>query len=420
MSTKLLLIAGNYFPELTGIGRYNNEMVDWLADNGFDCTVISTYPYYPQWKVQQPYRKKNRWFTKEIKLTPRNNKITVYRCPHIVPSNPTGKKRMLLDFSFFISVTLKLVTLTGKKFDYVMSITPPLPLGVIAALYKKISGARFLYHVQDLQVDAARDLNMISSKKLITVLFRIERYILRHADYISTISKGMQKRLSTKTEKSVLLFPNWTDTKKIFPFNEKVHLKQLFNLNPDVPVVLYSGSIGEKQGLENLLDVVQSFQNSMPDVQFVICSSGPYQSVLINKSAELELKNITFIPLQPEEKLNALLNIADAHLVIQKADASDLVMPSKLNSILAAGGLAIVTANPGSALYDLIHSNDIGLVCSAEGKKPLADCIQYVLTNDLDNIRVNARRYAEEFLSIDKVMRQYVKDVTGCPPQFPA
>lgn len=65
MKKQILLISGNYHPELTGIGKYNGEMINWLADNGFNCTVISTYPYYPQWQIQQAYKKENTGFIKK-------------------------------------------------------------------------------------------------------------------------------------------------------------------------------------------------------------------------------------------------------------------------------------------------------------------------------------------------------------------
>ena len=47
MSQRLLLITGNFFPELNGIGKYNGEMIRWLAEKGYECTVITSYPYYP-------------------------------------------------------------------------------------------------------------------------------------------------------------------------------------------------------------------------------------------------------------------------------------------------------------------------------------------------------------------------------------
>src|SRR5690348_773908 len=237
MKRSILLISGNYFPEPTGIGKYNNEMMNWLADHGFKCTVICTYPYYPYWQVQQPYTKKKNWFSKETFTTPAGNKITVYRCPHYVPLKPTGKSRAMLDLSFFTAVSLKLVRLTGKKFDYVINVTPPLSLGLLAALYKKICGAKFLYHIQDMQVDVANDLKMISSMRFLSLLFKIEKYILKQADKISTISSDMAERVKLKSKKPVYIFPNWANTKIFFPLTDKASLKEAFGFNADVPLI---------------------------------------------------------------------------------------------------------------------------------------------------------------------------------------
>ncbi len=410
MQQSILLIAGNYYPELTGIGRYNAEMIDWLADNGFKCTVISTYPYYPYWKIQPPYEKKNKWYKKEKRLTKNGNEITVYRCPHIVPQVPTGKKRILFDFSFFVSVFFKIITLTGRKFDYVMNVTPPLPLGIVASLYKKITGAKFLYHIQDLQVDAARDLNMISSETLIDTLFRVERFILKRADVASTISAGMKKKVMAKTNKPVILFPNWSDTNAFYPLPNKNELKEVFGLKKNIPVILYSGAIGEKQGLEAILDTAKDFQDEGINAQFVICGSGHYKTVLQHNAELTGLKNITFFELQPNEKLNMFLNMADVHLVIQKAGASDLVMPSKLTNILSVGGLALITANAGSGLYDVIDKYNMGILCKAEDNAGLKLAIRKAITNDNGVFKNNARKYAEEFLSINKIMKRYVEE----------
>ncbi|SFQ51040.1 WcaI family glycosyltransferase [Parafilimonas terrae] len=411
MNSKLLLIAGNYYPEPTGIGRYNSEMIDWLADNGFECTVISTYPYYPYWKVQPPYNKRSKRFTREVKITAGNNKIMVYRCPHYTPANPTGAKRMLFDFTFFISVIFKLISLTGKKFDYVMTVAPPLPLGVAAAFYKSISKAKFLYHIQDLQVDAAKELNMISSKMLLGILFKIESFILRKADRISTISKGIQEKAQTKTDKKIYLFPNWTNTNHFYRIKNNEALKESFGLKPYTPVILYSGAIGEKQGLENVLWVAEKFKQEQKQAQFIICGTGPYKMELEQKAAEMKLDNIRFLPLQPEEKLNEFLNTADVHLIIQKAGVANLVMPSKLGNICSVGGLVAVTAEKGSALYNTVVNNNLGLVCLPEDITELKKCFEKALATNDNTLQINARSYAEKHLCLDKIMQQYVTEV---------
>jgi colanic acid biosynthesis glycosyl transferase WcaI len=411
MKKNVLLISGNYFPEPTGIGKYNSEMMIWLADYGFNCTVISTYPYYPFWQIQPPYINKRKWFSKEIYTTSSGNKIIIYRCPHYVPLNPTGKTRALLDLSFFSTVSLKLIRLTGKKFDYIINVTPPLSLGLLAALYKKICGAKFLYHIQDMQVDVANDLKMISSMRFLSMLFKIEKYILKKADRISTISPDMAERVKFKSGKPAYLFPNWVNTKLFFPLPDKKNLKVAFGFKSNVPIVLYSGSIGEKQGLEAVLEIADNFKQKNIDAQFIISGSGPYKKILEKLALEKQLSNLSFLPLQPPEKLNEFLNLADVHLVMQKANVAHHVMPSKLTTILSVGGLAIITANAGSGLYKMVTDSNIGLICPAENVPVLSGLIELALHNDYTNICNNARKYAEEFLAIDKIMTHYTEEV---------
>jgi colanic acid biosynthesis glycosyl transferase WcaI len=174
MKKRILLISHNFYPEPTGIGKYNGDMIDWLINHDYDCTVVTTYPYYPHWKVQEPY--KNRWYTKEVKVY-NDTTLTIYRCPSYVPANPSGKKRMMQDFSFWTSmfwVVQKLV-LFHKKHDYIITIAPPFHLGYLAWYYKKLKGGKLIYHIQDLQIEAAQELNILSNKKMFDLLYTVEK-----------------------------------------------------------------------------------------------------------------------------------------------------------------------------------------------------------------------------------------------------
>lgn len=245
--------------------------------------------------------------------------------------------------------------------------------------------------------------------RLINTLTKIEKFVLNKADQISTISAGMEKKILSKTNKPVLLFPNWSDTHRFFPINERESLKKEFGFETNIPVILYSGSIGEKQGIENILLVAENFKKTFTKGIFIICGSGPYKELLEAKTEKLMLDNLIFKPLQPNEKLNAFLNMADIHLILQKSAAADLVMPSKLANILSVGGVAIITANEGSSLHSLIAAQKMGVLCTTEDVDALVISVKKVLSSDNSTIRLNARRYATNILSIDKIMPQYVK-----------
>lgn len=401
MLKRLLLIGGNFAPELTGIGKYNGEMIRWLADNGYDCTVITSFPHYPQWKIQPPYRKSRYWFRKE---TADNNNITVYRCPQYIPAHPSGKKRLLMDFSFALSVTVKLLQqLFTRRIDIVVVVAPPFHLGLLAMLYKKVRGARFLYHIQDLQIEAARDLNMLSSPFLIRSLLRLERYILRHADIVSSISDGMMKKVQEKTGRQVAFLPNWVDVTFFHPLKNREQIKTAYGFAVADKIILYAGAIGEKQGLEAILQVAGMMKSDV-HVKFLICGAGPYREQLRQQVARLELDNVYFRDPEPFDRFNQLLNMADVHLVIQKAGAGDLVMPSKLTTILAVGGLAVVTANEHTSLHSIVKENNIGIVTDAENPEALKEGICLAINKTQEHITRNAREYALNYLAIDKIM----------------
>ncbi len=402
---RVLLIGGNFAPEQTGIGKYNGEMIQWLVNNGYECTVITSYPYYPQWQVQEPYRKGSRWYATEKAA---GGRLTIFRCPQYVPAEPSGKKRILLDASFWLSAFFKLVQLLpGKKYDIVISVVPAFHLGLLAVLYKKLRGARFLYHIQDLQIEAARDLQMIKSPRVINMLLGLEKYILNRADVVSSISDGMMKRIQEKTGREVMFFPNWVDTAVFHPLEDKAALKQEYGFAHSDTIFLYSGAIGEKQGLEAILYAAQANAG----VRFLICGSGPYKANLQAKADTMQLANVHFMPLQPFDTFNRFLNMADVHLVIQKAGASDLVMPSKLTTILAVGGLALITANPGSGLYELVHRHQMGILVDAENQQALNEGIRRAVSGNVAALVRNARAYAAGNLAIGGVMARFEETV---------
>lgn len=401
MRKRLLLIGGNFAPELTGIGKYNGEMIRWLANNNYDCTVITSFPHYPQWKVHEPYKKSRYWFKKEV---PDNSNVIVYRCPQYIPSQPSGKKRLLMDFSFALSATVKLLQLFfTRSMDIVVVVAPPFHLGLLAILYKKVRGARFLYHIQDLQIEAARDLQMLSSPFLIRSLFRMERYILRHADIISSISDGMMKKVQEKTGREIAFLPNWVDVELFHPLENRQQIKTEYGFAVTDKVILYAGAIGEKQGLEAILQVASTMIEQV-HVKFLICGAGPYREQLRLQAAALQLDNVHFRDPEPFDRFNRFLNMADVHLVIQKASAGDLVMPSKLTTILAVGGLALVTANEHTSLHTLVKNNNIGLVINAEDVDALKKGICLAINKTQEHIARNARQYALNYLAIDKIM----------------
>jgi len=403
---KILIYGINYSPELTGIGKYTGEMAEWLAEKGHEVTVVTAFPYYPEWAIHKEYKGKL-WFRETI------NGVNVVRCPLYVPENVTSIKRIVHEFSFLLGVfPVWFGSLFRSKVDLVFSIAPPFHLGLLPLLYAKIRKVPFISHIQDLQVDAAKDLGMIKSNAFLNIMFSIERFILKGSTKVSSISEGMKKKILAKNvdASSYLMFPNWVDEDVIKPLSKEDSLRTEFGLSLDDQVILYSGNLGEKQGLEIIIEVAKSFIANKR-VKFVICGSGGGKDKLIKMSEDAGLTNVLFFPLQPYDKLSNLLAIADLHLVLQKASASDLVMPSKLTGILAAGGCPIVTALPDTSLYEVINDHNLGILVEPESENGLIAAISEALKQDLNLYKGNARTYTLKYLSKERILSNFDSEI---------
>lgn len=399
---RVLVYGINYAPELTGIGKYTGEMCAWLASQGHEVSVITALPYYPEWEIHKKYR--NKLWVKETL-----DNVNVYRCPLYVPQKVTSARRIIHEFSFLLStIPIWFKIVLQRKYDVVVCISPPFHLSFFSLLYAKLRNAKLITHVQDLQIDAAKNLGMIKSAALLEIMFQMEKKLLKSSSLVSTISLGMKRKIASKgiDLSKILLFPNWADETKIRPLPRAESLREEFGINDTTKVILYSGNLGEKQGLEIIVDVAKSY-NSNKDVIFVISGSGGGKENLMKLVREANLKNVQFFPLQPYDRLSALLATADIHLVLQKKSASDLVMPSKLTTILSAGGCSIVTATAGTSLYDVIYEYKLGILVEPESAEALRNGIEEALGSDLDLYRTNARKYTESFLRKNLILKKF-------------
>ncbi|MCE7053698.1 WcaI family glycosyltransferase [Algoriphagus sp. AGSA1] len=400
---RILVFGINYAPDLTGIGKYTGEMCSYLAGQGHQVTMVTAHPYYPQWELADGYPRYS-WKTEII------DGVTVERCPLYIPQDPSALRKVLHEISFFgtiFPVWLKL--LFKKKFDYVICLNPPFHLTIYPLLVKWFRGSKMISHVQDLQVDVVNDLELLKSNALINLMFTFEKFYFDQSDVVSTISLGMERKIASKgiAKEKQWLFPNWVDINFITPLSKEESLRSRFGLDLTDKVILYSGNMGEKQGLEQILDVALKFRQQ-PDIQFVIVGNGGAKKRLEEAAVKMGLDNVRFFPLQPYEDLSRLLAVADVHLVLQKKEASDLVMPSKLTGILSAGGLALITAVEGTSLYDVVHEHHMGVLIEPGSVEALYEGIVECLhSTDSEQIKANAREYALRFLAKDAVLGSF-------------
>lgn len=386
---RILLVSVNYVPELTGIGKYSGEMCEWLAENGHEVRVVAAPPYYPDWKIQKNYSGA-RYTYEEI------NAVKIWRCPLWVPSRPTGLKRIIHLATFALSSAPILIYQAFWKPDVVMTIEPSFLCAPTALICSKLSGGKAWLHVQDFEIDAAFELGIVKARWLRSLVNGIESWVMRRFDMVSTISSKMVERL--QNQKNVLpsrtsLFQNWVDTEAIYPSATPSPMRSRLGITPEKVVALYSGNMGEKQGLEVVLQsaVQLGYEKG---IIFILCGDGAARERL-QKQYE-NLNNVIWLPLQPLDQLNDLLNMADIHLLPQRAGAADLLMPSKLTGMLSSGRPVIATADATTQIAQVL--NGCGIVVEPENSLLLSDAILNLAKDKSirEKLGMFAREYAIE------------------------
>jgi colanic acid biosynthesis glycosyl transferase WcaI len=334
-----------------------------------------------------------------------------------VPQKPHGLRRVLHLTSFALSgLPVALWQRTWRP-DIVLAVEPTFLSALHALLVAAQSRAKTWLHVQDFELDAAFELGDLPSLNVRNWALAFERKLLRRFDRVSAISERMLERLVTKGVDSYrcVLFPNWVDTKAICPLAGPSPLRQELGIARDRIVVLYSGSMGRKQGLDLLIRAAR-LHADRKDILYVFSGEGPYRELVIEKTKDLG--NVLHLPLQPAERLNDLLNLADIHVLPQRAGVADLVMPSKLTGMLASGRPVVATGRSGTQLAAAMQ--DCGIVVEPDDADALASAILSLAASaDLRRkFGERGRKYALANLDLEVVLCRFesaVQDACAGP-----
>ncbi|MGY2489179.1 WcaI family glycosyltransferase [Cupriavidus sp. CP313] len=409
---KILMYCLNYAPELTGIGKYTSEQAEWLVAQGHEVRVITAPPYYPAWKIAEGYKAST--YKRETR-----NGVTVLRAPLWVPSKPSGLKRLVHLATFAVSSLPVLFAQARWKPDVVFVVEPPLFCSPATLLFARLFGSKTWLHIQDFEVDAAFALGILKSERAKRIVEGIEGWLLRRFDRVSTISQAMMRLAEAKGIDSSRLvhFPNWVDVETIHPEVNGHAIRDELNIPADAVVALYSGNMGRKQGLE-ILGKAASLLQASQNIHFVFCGSGPGKAELEETCARLN--RVHFLPLQPIERLPSLLASADIHLLPQRADAADLVMPSKLTGMLASGRPIVATAADGTEVADVVSGR--GVSVRPGDASAVADAIFALAGNEARRTTFGAaaRQYAETSLALDSLLKRFTTQVAVVLSESPA
>jgi colanic acid biosynthesis glycosyl transferase WcaI len=379
----------NYAPEVTGIAPYNTALCEYFERHGHGIRMVTSFAYYPSWR-KAPKDCAHAFRTDELRGVP------VHRCWHYVPRKTSAFKRIIHEATFVVTSFLQQLALPAP--DVYVVISPPLLLGAAAWLLGKIKRQPFIFHVQDLQPDAAAGLGMLKQGALIRALYRLERFAYEKADRVSGIMPEMLEAFRRKgiSNSKLVLFPNGVSLPDLSTLPLAGAFRARNGFAADEFLVVYSGNLGVKQGLDIL---IEAGRHLPPKVRIVICGEGAQREHLAETIRQQELRNVTMLPLQADAQYHEMLVDADLCVITQQRGSGGFFFPSKLLTTLAWQKPVLTVADEESELVRALRAGNFGVNVAPGQPVALARAVEHLSASpaQLQDYATAGRRYVAQF-----------------------
>lgn len=366
MNKKRILIVTQYFyPENFRI----NDLALELKNRGYEISVLTGLPNYPNGEYFDGY-------TKNKNCDEIWNDIPIYRCK-LRPRNKGSINLVRNYLSFIHEANKKSKELKKKEFDliYVFEVSP-ITVALPAIKLKRKRNIPIVMNVQDLWPENIIAITGIKNKIFIKIIKILVKYIYQQCDLILAASESFVENIRTylcDNKEKVKFWPQYSIVEK-----EKKQ-KELFD--PENFNIVFTGNIGEAQGLDIVIEAAKELKDNR--IRWQLIGDGRNEEQLKQKVRSYGLEEIViFHGRKPEKEIPQYLACADAALLILKPDpVFEMTLPAKLQTYMACG-IPI-----------------IGCV-SGEGKKIIEKAEAGIISNEIT--KVGLIKVCNMFLEYDK------------------
>jgi glycosyltransferase involved in cell wall biosynthesis len=409
---RILFVTQVFRPEMGALSNRLYPLTRHLAASGHEVFVATGMPNYPRGEVFARYRGK-RYMRESV------DGAIVLRTLYFTTARNISKTLQLLSYLSFLPAVLHSGWRAGQ-IDVVVVTSPPLFPAIAAILLRRLRRAKLLVDLRDIWPDELVACGVAREGSLGVRLLRlVERWTYHSADVITCTTPAF---LDLVAERGVgvakrRLLPNGADLElfRPLPRNNPVADEYPFG---DRFVVMYSGLLGIKHGLETVLDAA-ALLRQRTDVVFFILGDGPRRKVLMDRAAALELDNVVFAGERPVEDVPFLLARADVCVTTLLPDAYlEKIIPVKIFEYLACEK-PVVGAIGGEGARVLEESGG-GVSVRPGDAKGMADAILSLYSSPQQRTALGqaGRRHVEKYYSRGTIAQQLediLTEVTSRP-----
>lgn len=387
----VLLISQVFPPSNKAVAKMVFEFAEYLSEQGNEVSVLSSVT------------------SEEIHLNGLDlvgYKPNVVRVKELFWLNKgyviRAVRELLAPIQYYFSISRS----QRQRIDVVICYTPPIPLGLLGAVYKKLYGAKFLLNIQDIFPQNAVDLKIIGKNGIAVNIFRLIEYLnYRFANFVTCHTPSSTSYVSGKNEAvrgKISTVSNWIDFEKMPKSTKQYGYRKKYNLE-DRFLVLFGGTIGPSQGLEVVIQIARSVRD-LSDVKFIVMGEGTEKQKLEHMVVTEQLENVIFLdPLEPQQ-YSRFLNEIDLGLAVLSNLNTTPVYPGKIVHYMACSVPVLGYFHEKSDGHRILREANCGFsqTIGDEEKATMLFRKVYATRDELKEMGRNGYVYATRYFSKER------------------
>jgi len=335
---RILIVTNHFYPETFRC----NDVAFHLAEKGYEVSVLTGIPDYPQGRFYKGYGV----FRRRVETI---NGVRVY---HSLLTPRGNGKTMLLMLQYLTSYVCMTVFAfflgLSKRFDCILvHETSPIMLGTAANLIHRMQKIPMYFWVLDLWPESLQAAGGINNRTVLGFFEHLVKKYYRNSEKILISSKGFEESICQKGvfASKIEYFPNWADKDIAGAADEAAQTVDTSGV-PEGFVVMFAGNVGEAQDFTHIMMAANELRERK-DIHFVVLGDGRKKPWVDDFVMSHQLgETVHMLGRRPVEEMSAFFQKADLLLVALKdVNIFNLTLPAKVQAYMAAGKPIIAMMN---------------------------------------------------------------------------
>lgn len=391
MRKHILVVSQYFYPESF---RINDMCREWVK-RGYKVTVLTGLPNYPEGKIYKGYKKRD-------KRRETWDGIDIIRIP-LLPRGK-GALRLILNYLSFVVSGFFWKTFTKVKADMVFSYeVSPMTQVLVGCWYAKRRKIPHYLYVQDLWPENVEIVTGIHSKLVIQPISRMVNKIYKRCNLIFATSESFVAEIQKRVFDDKAKVKYWPQYAEGFYQPTESRVDEL--MSDQAFKIIFTGNIGQAQGLHILPQTAKILKEQKKNVQFVIVGDGREKDKLIEGIQACGVEEMfVLISRKPAEEIPKYLCSCQAAFVsFMNNELFAKTIPAKLQSYMACG-MPIVASATGET-ERIVQEAGCGVCAKIGDAESLAQAIDELLKKeDIERLGVNAKSYFDKHFNKEILM----------------